>query len=526
MARGNIARPLRRVEAEYAINWRVAGTIAVLGLLIAIIPLSRQLWLPYLGHDSAAKSQEPLTKSAMIRAAESQDASSTELRDDKLSLEPFTPWIPRESEVPVVQRSVQHVHYHVKKTEQSETTETDYAANNETSPPPASSPRAQKSDDDLLKELLDNSVEISIDDMQSMREEILRAARVDSSGVALEGRLPGEGRFFQLVGERSDLEGLPFRRDDSCRKPESSLETLKDISKSVRELARQMRRRSGGSGGGLENFEADMEIEGSFVSALVGKETWHRPEAVMTLVQVVQNRGYPIRLSLVELLARIPGEEAAAALVDRALFDISPYVRQAANNALRNRSLSSAVRQRLIQGLRYPLPLVSENAVDSIVKLKMRESLQDLEDLVNEPDPVAPFLDQYGQWRKTELVRMNHFRNCMLCHPVSTSRRDNVRGAIPTPGEPLPPEYYESREGNFVRADSTYLQQDFSVFHRMRQDDPWGEYQRYDYFVRTRSLTPEERAKVEQGETVSPPSRNYPQRDAVRRAILELQALP
>jgi hypothetical protein len=35
-------------------------------------------------------------------------------------------------------------------------------------------------------------------------------------------------------------------------------------------------------------------------------------------------------------------------------------------------------------------------------------------------------------------VRINHLGNCLLCHSPSTSRADLVRGAVPTPGQPLP----------------------------------------------------------------------------------------
>src|SRR5262249_48448575 len=61
---------------------------------------------------------------------------------------------------------------------------------------------------------------------------------------------------------------------------------------------------------------------------------------------------------------------------------------------------------------------------------------------------------------------------------------------VPTPGQPLPapvttPQYYEMG-GTFVRADVTYLQQDFSVFQPVAQPNNWPDNQRYDYLVRTR----------------------------------------
>ncbi len=41
-----------------------------------------------------------------------------------------------------------------------------------------------------------------------------------------------------------------------------------------------------------------------------------------------------------------------------------------------------------------------------------------LEKLLDEPAPDAPF-KQGGKWLKRELVRVNHLRNCLLCHASS-----------------------------------------------------------------------------------------------------------
>jgi hypothetical protein len=528
MARGNSIRPARRDEADYAINWRVAGTITALLLLIGIIPLSKNLWLPFLSQGSTAQSRESLTNRAEPNlASTSREKSPSEKQlDTGESIEPFTPWLPRAPNSQVVERSHRRVHSHAQKKEKKlDVPITTYAANVETNVEAfteESSASLPETDQQLLDELFANSVEISIDNVATMRKAVVEFAHEDSSNAVLEGRLPGESLFFQLVGERSDLEGLPFRRGEACRKRDEALRTLKDLSGTVRQFSAS---RSRSRGGGLEDFEAEMALEGELVTML-NNDTWERPEAVMTLVQLLQTHTYALRLNMVDLLARIPGDEAAAALADRALFDLSPFVRHAAISALRSRRLSSATKERLLQGFRYPLPRVAENAADSIVKLRMRESIHDLEDFLDQPDPTAPFVDKYGQWRKTELVRMNHFRNCLLCHPVSTSKHDDVRGVIPIPGQRLPPEYYESRTGEFVRADSTYLHQDFSVLHRLKDEDPWGQFQRYDYLVRTRSLTAKELEKVKESGNASDQSRTYPQRDAVRRAILELQQLP
>src|SRR5262249_16159620 len=118
-------------------------------------------------------------------------------------------------------------------------------------------------------------------------------------------------------------------------------------------------------------------------------------------------------------------------------------------------------------------------------------------DTLDEPDPETPFLGglKNDQLMVRELVRVNHHRNCLLCHaPVGKdSRRSQVPlGPIPTPGERIPPPsviYYSPRSGeNVVRADITYLRQDFSVKLPVAFSAPWPAEQRYDFYVRVRVL--------------------------------------
>jgi hypothetical protein len=119
-----------------------------------------------------------------------------------------------------------------------------------------------------------------------------------------------------------------------------------------------------------------------------------------------------------------------------------------------------------------------------------------------------------------ELVRVNHLRNCMLCHAPSIDPDDPVPGRVPTPGQPVPPPfsgaYYESRNGTFVRADITYLRQDFSVPQPVARHGNWPAHQRYDYLVRTRYATAAEQAAAKDEPAT------FPQRDAARWALREL----
>jgi HEAT repeats len=300
-------------------------------------------------------------------------------------------------------------------------------------------------------------------------------------------------------------------------------------------------------------------------------EDWRQEDAVPTLVQMLQSEDRPVRLLLVELLAAIKGRAAAAALARRAVFDLSAEVREAAVQALANRPRSE-FRQVLLDGLRYPWAPAADHAAEALAALNDREALPRLTALLDEPDPAQPALRIYhnldpallllapwpenvwppptavvldegqGNERRTrllpylddaperiqastqsvsvvrEVVRVNHLRNCLLCHSPSFAATDPVRGLVPSPGQPLPPlfttPYYEGRNGTFVRADVTYLRQDFSVPQPVAKADNWPAYQRYDYVVRTRYPTEEELRRKEPAA--------YPQRETVRWAIREL----
>jgi hypothetical protein len=96
-----------------------------------------------------------------------------------------------------------------------------------------------------------------------------------------------------------------------------------------------------------------------------------------------------------------------------------------------------------------------------------------------------------------EVVRVNHHRNCLLCHapgndPDVTKSGDIVSGAVPLPNEPLPSPsegYRGSTPDLFVRVDVTYLRQDFSRFLPVEKAEPWPAMQRFDFLARPRVLT-------------------------------------
>jgi hypothetical protein len=215
------------------------------------------------------------------------------------------------------------------------------------------------------------------------------------------------------------------------------------------------------------------------------------------------------------MLSAIRGPNASVALARQTLFDLSPQVQQAAAQALMTRPREE-YRQTLLDGFRYPLPAVADRAAETLTAVEDRGAAADLEKLLDRPDPAAPVYNEKKQWVVAEVVKVNHLRNCVLCHAPAKDRDDPVLGFVPQQGEPIPTGYDMDRAGGFVRADVTYLRQDFSFMEDVPDPGQWPARQRFDYIVRQRELTDQEitdRAK---------PAKSYPQREAVRRALEKL----
>jgi hypothetical protein len=232
-----------------------------------------------------------------------------------------------------------------------------------------------------------------------------------------------------------------------------------------------------------------------------------------TLLQMLQVEHVPTRLILVRELARVNNAGGTAALTKRALVDLSAEVREAALFALEKRPAGQYVPV-LLQGLRYPWPPVADRAALALRKLKPEGVVPKLVDLLDQPDPSVPVLNASKKPVVRELVRLNHMRNCLLCHAPSADSKDGlVRGLVPTPGQPVPVLYYEGQSGNYARADTTFLRQDFSVNLPVEAAAPWPNEQRFDFVTRVRPATRDELTK-----TTAKPG-NYPQRDAVLYAL-------
>jgi hypothetical protein len=239
-----------------------------------------------------------------------------------------------------------------------------------------------------------------------------------------------------------------------------------------------------------------------------------------SLSQLLQPEQPWLRQLLVEVLAQIDGPAATAALARRAVFDLSPEARTEAVAALRVRPSGDALPE-LLAAYRHPWSPAADHATEALVALDTKLALPALAELLDAPDPCAPATAADGKPMVRELVRINHLRNCLLCHApnaASVSRTSaEVPGLVPSPDEPIDRfslVYYSRGMGDFVRADVTYLKQDFSVMLPVANPGKWPAEQRYDFVVRERPATADELRTARPAD--------YPQRKAM---LLALQAL-
>jgi hypothetical protein len=371
-------------------------------------------------------------------------------------------------------------------------------------PAPAAAPRPgitlhHWTEDELLASLNAQAAAVDLEATPGTGAKLLKMARETNprdpkfaTRAAREVALQDEfNPLLSLAPKRPDLAGLPlatncYSVDDATAQDEVS----KILRKAVGQPGRDAPRGLDPAGRGPE---ASVRTR-SVLEALDGQDGWAKDDShVLTLVQMLQVEEKPVRLRLVKLLAQIKGEQAGAALARRALFDLAPEVRAAAIEALKGRP-PEEFRAALLGGFRHPWAPAAEHAAEALVALDDRTALPEVLRLLAGPDPTAPVRGGDGKWSVAELVRVNHLGNCLLCHAPLTSDVPCgiARAPVPKRGEPPPPLDYDNPKGDFVRADVTYLRQDFSVMQPATNHGQWPAVQRFDYLVRARELTPRE----------------------------------
>ena len=348
------------------------------------------------------------------------------------------------------------------------------------------------------------------------RTQFQRQIRRDPSDV-----LPGEKELVEedsvprtsehvieeWVAARPDLQGLPLRLGDSCKLDSD-------------EAGHLMRASRGASG--IRNQLDNPAIPPSTRNRMLGMATGSLLQDTSALVQIMQCGSEESRIRMVKMLNMKDDPEAISALTDRALFDLSPEIRRLALHMLKLTPVES-VQNQLLAGLDYVWEPVAVNAANALVELdEDGVTLDELRKKLDVPDPHAPYKDEDGKWRIRELVRVNHLRNCLLCHAPSVEKRASFQAAVPEPGKPIPRNFYygPKSESPSVRPDITYIVQDFSVMHELQNQKPWPNRQRFDYFVRERTVDESEARRLSDEATRKEPIRHR----AIRYAIQKLSA--
>ena len=311
----------------------------------------------------------------------------------------------------------------------------------------------------------------------------------------------------QLSARRADLIGLPLHLGGLARMSTEEALNLKVLSGRLRFAIQAS---IPGAHEDVVDARPDHELLRRQLLNSPQQSLWLRPVALSTLRQLLIPEHKNVRLVLVDLLSNIDGRLASMVLAERAVFDLDADVRLAALVALNNRPVAE-YESSLIAGLRYPWPAIADHAAEALVILNLKNTVPKLMTLLDTRDLGEPYPVSMGQTKRAvvpELVRINHLRNCLLCHAYSSSAADPVRGLVPhaehTVPLPVAGVQIETKgwgggggsrpsvnvvTSTFVRADITFLREDFSIIQPVAKHGRlWPADQRFDYLIRLRPL--------------------------------------
>jgi len=317
-------------------------------------------------------------------------------------------------------------------------------------------------------------------------EWISRKAHAAAAALHLDQK-EKEGYLKALLRSRPDLAGLPFALGETCRTRGARAKAFKDAANAVR-----------------RHNAAALLAKAAGASAAERERFYQTYLAVAS--QVMGEEDAPGQDTFIRALASIPRPEATRALARLAVFSTDETARAVAIEALAIRRPEDAT-DALVAGLSYPWPAVAANAARAIAKLKRKDLIPDLKAVLNAPDPRSPRTEVIaGQQEMVahELVRINHLRNCLVCHaPAERGKtpEETLVAQVPVPTLPLPDTssgYDQSESTLLVRIDVTYLRPDFSALRPVTDwtAASWSPKQRFDYLVRRRVLTPAEAADL------------------------------
>ncbi len=334
------------------------------------------------------------------------------------------------------------------------------------------------------------------------------SSRVIANIVSLNQAEPA-GFMKALKAARNDLHGLPFLLGNDCQVDVEYAQLFSTTARIVKAEMREVRFVFGDKDyernatarlfQNLDEQLAPLEKEQGTDGAPLERAT------TAALMQILAPGPALHREFMAQRFAKKERLETTQALARLALFAPEDAVRAEAIKGLQGRPARD-YKEILMQGFRYPLPAVWSRAAAALVKLECKDALADLIGVLERPDPQAPVqqkIDGKEAAVVRELVRVNHHRNCLLCHaPAQGAPADVLTARVPLSDQAFSissSAYYgaPAQLAFAVRVDITYLRQDFSMMTRVEKARPWPEYQRFDFLVRTRVLTTEEAAECE-----------------------------
>lgn len=328
-----------------------------------------------------------------------------------------------------------------------------------------------------------------------------------------------------LLEHRSDLRGLPFVMGDACR---TTGERTKQFAAAVAHVRVALTNTPPGQPDafwqqftGLCTQMDAARPKGD--KALAEHVTLARLAAT---TQMMAAESGDLRAGLAKYLTAVPHVEATRHLARLALFSPEEDVRAAALDALKVRREKDYT-DLLVGGLRYPWPAVARRAADAVAKLERKDLIPELVKVLDEADPRLPKTTAKGTTVR-ELVKLNHHRNCLLCHPSGKPGEvpaDALLAEVPVQGQPLPSPaqgYGRSQPELMVRVDVTYLRGDFSLMLPVVDAHPWPDAQRFDFLVRERSLSAAEADRFEAALTTTEPGVLSPYHKAALAALRDI----
>jgi len=334
-----------------------------------------------------------------------------------------------------------------------------------------------------------------------------------------------------LLESRPDLSGMPFVMGDDCR---TTGERSKQFTQAVAVVRQALAVIQGNPPGAGVSFWQQYH-------ALVQQHEQNQPRPdralaehiaaarVAALTQMLAAETADVRLGLAKHLAGVSNVDATKALAHMAIYSAEDDVRFAALDALKVRREKDYT-EILVKGLYYPWPAVAKHAADAIARLERKDLIPQLLAVLDDADPRSPAVKDAGGKPITvvrEMVKMNHHRNCMMCHsPGNPSTAPEALSAeVPIQGQPLPTPaqgYRQSSPDLMIRVDVTYLRQDFSTMLPVTEAQPWPESQRFDFFVRERKIDEDDVAAYRETLTPKEPGVLSPYHRAALAALREL----